>query len=178
MTIYFLFGYTGSGKSFIGKQLSARGITHLEGDQFITEDMRSFLAEKKQMTREMIYVFTDILIEEIKKTHNQLSGESFVVTQAMYVNDCRERILQAVSDLQFVWVQSDTPLRKQRVLERFENNESGVSEEYANEMDPLFEAPKHPVIVLNNSSISEETLMEEIREVMPELYLETKTFRM
>lgn len=66
MTIYFLFGKTGSGKSYIGELLRQLSIVHIDGDNHITQKMRDCLIEDEQMTPEMIDEFVDVLIDVIK----------------------------------------------------------------------------------------------------------------
>lgn len=66
MTIYFLFGKTGSGKSYIGRLLEKLNIIHIDGDKHITPRMVDCLIEDEQMTPEMIDEFVNVLIDVIK----------------------------------------------------------------------------------------------------------------
>lgn len=175
MTIYFLFGQTGTGKSYVGELLEERGFYHLEGDKHITSAMREYLQCGQQMTREMIQEFVRELIKVIQ-AEQQSQGEPFIVSQAMYVDQYRNQILAAVPDVKFVWVKSDPEQRQQRVLERFTKKESRVDVEYAREMEQFFENPTHPVTILDNSACQDEELSERICAAMPELPWQMKTY--
>lgn len=66
MAVYFLFGKTGSGKSYIGGLLEKLNILHIDGDKHITQKMLDCLIEDEQMTPEMIDEFVNVLIDVIK----------------------------------------------------------------------------------------------------------------
>lgn len=89
MTIYFLFGKTGSGKSYIGELLRQLNIVHIDGDNHITQKMRDCLIEDEQMTPEMIDEFVDVLIDVINTQKENTQREfcyfaSDVSRQASY----------------------------------------------------------------------------------------------
>lgn len=67
MTVYFLFGKTGSGKSYLGRLLEKQNIIHIDGDKHITQRMLDCLIEDEQMTPDMIDEFVMVLIDVIKK---------------------------------------------------------------------------------------------------------------
>ncbi|HAT8123723.1 hypothetical protein SC404_10820 [Legionella pneumophila serogroup 1] len=170
MTIYFLFGKTGSGKSYIGELLRQLSIVHIDGDNHITPKMRDCLIEDEQMTPEMIDEFVDVLIDVIKIQKTKTPNESFVISQAMYLDKHRLKLLNAIPELKFVMIDVTPVLRASRITNRFRNQESKVSLRYANKMDIFFEYPSHETIRLENNQSSDETLIEQIREKMPALF--------
>ncbi|HAT1821773.1 TPA: hypothetical protein JAZ42_14180 [Legionella pneumophila] len=170
MTIYFLFGKTGSGKSYIGDLLRQLSIVHIDGDNHITPKMRDCLIEDEQMTPEMIDEFVDVLIDVIKIQKTKTPNESFVISQAMYLDKHRLKLLNAIPELKFVMIDVTPVLRASRITNRFRNQESKVSLRYANKMDIFFEYPSHETIRLENNQSSDETLIEQIREKMPALF--------
>lgn len=72
MTIYFLFGKTGSGKSYVGRLLEKQNILHIDGDNHITPRMLDCLIEDEQMTPDMIDEFVVVLIDVIKNQKEKI----------------------------------------------------------------------------------------------------------
>ncbi|HBD7151489.1 TPA: hypothetical protein KKW77_000822 [Legionella pneumophila] len=170
MTIYFLFGKTGSGKSYIGELLRQLNIVHIDGDNHITQKMRDCLIEDEQMTPEMIDEFVDVLIDVINTQKEKTPKESFAISQAMYLDKHRMKLLNAIPELKFVMIDVTPVLRASRITNRFRNQESKVSLRYATKMDTFFEYPSHETIRLENNQGSDETLIEQIREKLPALF--------
>lgn len=170
MTIYFLFGKTGSGKSYIGELLEQLKIIHIDGDAHLTQKMRDCLIEDEQMTPEMIDEFVDVLIEVIRSKKVELPKQSFVVSQALYLDKHRLKLLKTIPDLKFVMIDVTPVIRASRVTSRFRNKESKVSLHYANQMDKFFEVPSHDVILLENNKASDEALIAEIQKKLPALF--------
>lgn len=75
MTIYFLFGKTGSGKSYVGRLLEKQNILHIDGDNHITPRMLDCLIEDEQMTPDMIDEFVVVLIDVIKNQKKKSNAE-------------------------------------------------------------------------------------------------------
>lgn len=170
MAIYFLFGKTGSGKSYIGGLLEQLNITHIDGDKHITPRMRDCLIEDEQMTPEMIDEFVDVLIDVIKKQKEKTPKQNFVISQAMYLDKHRLKLLNAIPELKFVMIDVAQVLRESFITSRFQNKESKVSLRYANEMDKFFEYPSHEIIQFENNRGTYKNLIEQIHEKMPALF--------
>ncbi|MCL9685631.1 zeta toxin family protein [Legionella maioricensis] len=170
MTIYFLFGKTGSGKSYIGGLLEKLNIIHIDGDKHITPRMLDCLIEDEQMTSEMIDEFVNVLINVIKTQKEKTPQQSFVISQAMYLDKNRLKLLNAIPELKFVMIDVAPKLRESFITSRFQNKESKVSPRYAKEMDKFFDSPSHEVILLKNSQESDEILIEQIQEKMSALF--------
>ena len=153
MTIYFLFGKTGTGKSYVGEILANRtGLSHIDGDKFITPRMRLALANETPITREMIDEFVWVLVDKIKDKLQGGSDVSFIVSQAMYMNAHRQILLTEFGDqIKLVLIDSDEAIRKKRIEARFESGLSKVTVACAEEMDPKFEQPLHPHHTLKNN---------------------------
>ncbi|WP_131794933.1 zeta toxin family protein [Fluoribacter gormanii] len=170
MTIYFLFGKTGSGKSYIGRLLEKQNIIHIDGDKHITPRMLDCLIEDEQMTSEMIDEYVMVLIDVIKKQKEKNPDQSFVISQAMYLDKYRLKLLNAIPELKFVLIDVAPKVREQFISRRFENKESKVSPRYANEMDKFFESPTHEVVTFENNQEADDILIEQIHEKMPALF--------
>ncbi|KTD22854.1 Uncharacterised protein [Legionella lansingensis] len=170
MTIYFLFGKTGSGKSYIGRLLEKLNIIHIDGDKHITPRMLDCLIEDEQMTPEMIDEFVNVLIDVIKTQQEKTPKQSFVVSQAMYLDKHRLKLLNAIPELKFVMIDIAPRLRESFITSRFQNKESKISPRYANEMDKFFESPSHEIIRFENNQEADEILIEQIHEKMSALF--------
>lgn len=157
MTIYFLFGPTGTGKSYVGDLLSKKtGLLHIDGDKYITPLMRNALAQETPITREMIDEFVWVLVDKIKAQLAKDAKASFIISQAMYMNEHRQILLDAFpGNMQLILIQSDEKIRKSRILSRYNAGKSKVTVKCAEEMDPKFEAPDHDFNVLDNNDQDE-----------------------
>ena len=170
MIIYFLFGKTGSGKSYIGKLLEKLNIIHIDGDKHITPRMLDCLIEDEQMTPEMIDEYVNVLIDVIKTQKEKTPEQGFVVSQAMYLDKYRLKLLNAIPELKFVMIDVAPTVREHFLTRRFQNKESKVSPRYANEMDKFFETPSHEIIRFENNQAADDVLIEQIHEKMPALF--------
>ncbi|KTC90484.1 hypothetical protein OQJ18_01465 [Fluoribacter dumoffii] len=170
MTIYFLFGKTGSGKSYVGRLLEKQNILHIDGDNHITPRMLDCLIEDEQMTPDMIDEFVVVLIDVIKNQKEKNPTQSFVISQAMYLDKHRLKLLNAIPDLKFVMIDVAPRVRENFITSRFQNKESKVSPRYAKEMDKFFETPSHEIILLQNNQQADELLLQQIQEKMPALF--------
>ncbi|WP_454781737.1 hypothetical protein [Legionella sp. WA2022007384] len=170
MIIYFLFGKTGSGKSYIGKLLEKLNIIHIDGDKHITPRMLDCLIEDEQMTPEMIDEYVNVLIDVIKTQKEKNPEQGFVVSQAMYLDKYRLKLLHAIPELKFVLIDVAPTVRAHFLTRRFQNKESKVSPRYANEMDKFFENPSHQIIPFENNQAADDVLIEQIHEKMPALF--------
>lgn len=122
-------------KVILGELLRQLSIVHIDGDNHITQKMRDCLIEDEQMTPEMIDEFVDVLIDVIKTQKTKTPNESFVISQAMYLDKHRLKLLNAIPELEFVMIDVIPVLRASRITNRFRNQESKVSLRYATRMD-------------------------------------------
>lgn len=168
MKIYLLFGKTGSGKTYIGKLLENQHIFHIDGDKHITDEMRDCLRTDTQMTEVMIGRFVKHLATVINQYKEQRT-ESFVVTQALYLDEYRQELLSAIPELEFVLVDSPETARMQRIKARNDLGESKVTPAYALQMDKRFEQPKHSYKLIMNCD-NKLKLQHSLEDAMPELF--------
>lgn len=169
MAVYLLFGKTGTGKSYIGQLLEDQGVHHLDGDAYITDEMRLALKAGDQITEEMIGAFVDHLAKTINTEIKDQAGRPFVISQAMYLNQYRRQLADKVPSLQFMMIESDETLRMDRIRARFDEGQSKVSPDYALEMDKKFETPDHDFITLHNKG-DDEVLIQEVKSLIPNVF--------
>lgn len=172
MTIYFFFGKTGSGKTYISNLLEKHGIEHVNGDNYITDEMKECLEKDKQMTPDMIDRYVNHLIKVINKFRQSTSNQSFIVSQALYLNKHRIELLKSINDLQLVHIRTPDVLRGVRIDKRFMLKESKVSLEYAVKMDDFFEEPSVPVMNIENSYQDDTSLLRGLQILLKDLDLE------
>lgn len=132
--------------------------------------MLDCLIEDEQMTSEMIDEFVNVLIDIIKTQKEKTPTQSFVISQAMYLDKNRLKLLNAIPELKFVMIDAPPRLRENFINSRFQNKESKVSPQYAKEMDKFFEKPSHEIILFENNEKTDEALIEQIHEQMPALF--------
>lgn len=138
MSIYFLFGKSGSGKSFIGDYLQNHyNWFHFDADQLLTKEMKQYIRLENQMPVELIDEYMEILKIKIANFY-QIQTKPIVISQAMYRNKSRLKLAQEFPQLQFVWVTADDQICYQRIKQRHNN----VTVSYAQKINPLFELPE------------------------------------
>lgn len=176
MNVYFIFGYTGVGKSYVGNLLKQQGVDYLEGDDYITPIMKEYLDEGLQLNQAMIVDFTKILIREIKAFQQHHPHKTLVVSQAMYLNECRLLLLNEVPGLKFIWLKSVTKSRHNIIKKRFQDKNSKVTQDYAVEMDNFFQHPTHDYLDLWNSYHPQESneLLQALSKMMPEAFIDNE----
>lgn len=152
MSLYFLFGKAGSGKSFIGDYLQNHyNWRHFDADQLLTEELKTYIALENPMPVALIDDYMAILKQQIRDFY-QAQTLPIVISQAMYRNKNRLNLLQAFPSLKLVWVTAEDPICYQRIQQRHDT----VSVRYAQKISPLFEAPagfSHAVLVNNGHAL-------------------------
>ena len=64
--IIILFGLSGSGKNYVGELLAKHfGFTHIDADQWLTDEMKQSIENKQSFSLPMLEVFTKKMIENI-----------------------------------------------------------------------------------------------------------------
>jgi sugar-phosphatase len=143
-----LFGKIGSGKSFIGELLQREfGITYHDADLDLPESVKEAIRMHEPINGEMRDAFVERIIERIRLL--SLEHRQFCVAQALFKNRHRMRILEELPDFKLVWVRSADELMDAPLHERAGHL---ASQYYAQMVNPQFEEPTHPHLVVENSS--------------------------
>lgn len=160
----FLFGKSGTGKSFVGDILQeALGCYVYHADTDLSEEMKTALNESKPFTNDMRDRYFSIVVEKIlslKKIHRCI-----VVTQGAYKKRHRDYLLTNITDLHLVYVQSKETL----LLEKASKRQHGISSASTKALTDDFEAPESDIRVITNNG-SKPNITKQIRvlaEAMP-----------
>ena len=101
--IKFLFGKAGSGKSHIGEAASRLyGFHFHEADQDLPEAFRQAIAAGGGVTEEMRQEYLVVMIATLQRLASE--HRNVCVSQALFRDRMRLRILEAVPAVEFVWV--------------------------------------------------------------------------
>jgi len=135
--IKLLFGKAGSGKSYIGKLSGLTyGFHFHDADWDLPGDFRRAIANQEKVTERMREDFIEIVIATIK--HLMLTNQNVCIGQALFRNRYREKILEAIPSVEYVWVDAPDGV----ILSRLENRASHIaSRRYAETVNRVFEVP-------------------------------------
>lgn len=156
----FLYGLAGAGKSYVGWIIAERfGYSPYDLDKDLTSAMRQAIVAKVPFTDEMRDEYFDVVIRrigELKTLHPRL-----VVMQGAYKERHRNKVRDAHSDVEFVWVDAPEALIRQRLTVRGDV----VSPEYAATIAANFEVPPEGSIRLLNDNSARDELAKRFEEL-------------
>jgi len=113
----FLFGLSGAGKSYMGDLIGALSGWHVyHADDDITDEMKLALTEKRPFTEAMRDRYFPIIVEKIKA--RQKKHSHIVVTQGAYKRKHRSYLLENISEIELICVETSDQLISQRVMQR------------------------------------------------------------
>ena len=156
--ILFLFGLSGSGKSYIGDligQKTDRYVYHADED--ITEEMILALKEQRPFTESMRDQYFPIIAEKIVslcQEHNAI-----VVTQGVYKQRHREYLEAQLSDLEMIFVDAGDA----HISERLSTRGDGITDESAAALRKDFELPPERIKVIVNEG-GEEVIVAQLND--------------
>lgn len=162
--VLFLFGKSGSGKTFVGDMLEeALGWHVYHADDDLTAEMKAALRENQPFTDAMRDRYFAVVAENIlalKNTYRRL-----VVTQGAYKKRHRDYLLSKIPDLELIHISSTDSL----VLERLSHRQDGIGSASAAALSKDFEAPGKGIKVIanNGSTLELARQLSAIAEQMP-----------
>lgn len=159
MSIVVLFGHPGTGKTYIGRIFAKHfGYFFYEGDDDLTEEMKSAIKVQRVFTDKMRAVFFERLIGRI---HNlSLKHNKLVVAQTFIREEYRMDLLRKVPEAKFVLVETNESIREKRLELR---KDYPLDMEYARKMVVNFERPRINHQTLTNNENGEENIVRQIR---------------
>ena len=146
--IKLLFGKAGSGKSHIGELASARyGFHFYDADEDLPERFRQAIKNQESVTDEVRDEYMDRVIVTLRRL--MLTNERICSCQALFRNKYREKILEAIPSVEYVWVDAPDHL----ISSRLENRVGHVaSRGYAEMVNRIFEIPTVPHVRFENGN--------------------------
>jgi len=152
--IFFLFGLLGAGKNYVGRVFADEfGYTFYDADEDLTPAMKGAIAYQTEFTEHMRDEYFEIVIgrmAELRQNHKKL-----VISQALFKNRHRQRILAHFPGIKFVWVQSDEQLIGKRLSAR---KDHPADRSYGELVNRLFEGPCIPHEILVNNGGRQEVV--------------------
>ena len=132
-----MFGKAGAGKSYIGKLASNRHGFHFhDADEDLPERFRQAIKNQERVTDEVRDEYIDRVIITLRRL--TLANRRICVCQALFRNKYREKILEAIPSVEYVWVDAPDHL----ISSRLENRPGHVaSRGYAEMVNRIFEVP-------------------------------------
>lgn len=154
--VWFLFGLSGSGKSYAGEVIArARGWSVYHADDDITPAMRQALATAQPFTDTMRDEYFVLLAERIRIRQAQAGpGQALIVTQGAYKRRSREFLQKQVPGLALIWIDAPDALIAQRLRLR----SAGITEESAAALKQDFQYPPPESLRISND-IGEEHVL-------------------
>ena len=137
--IKFLFGKAGSGKTHIGEASRAYGFHFHDADQDLPEPFRQAIAAGGGVTEQMRQEYLEAMIGTIQRLASEHAR--VCVSQALFRDRMRLRILDVVPAAELVWVDAPDDV----LWARLESRGSHIaSRPYAEMVNRLFETPTVP----------------------------------
>jgi gluconate kinase len=135
--IKLLFGKAGSGKSYIGKLASLTyGFHFHDADEDLPERFRRAIENQEKVTDEVREEYIEIVIATIRRL--MLTHKDICICQALFRNKYREKILEAIPSVDYVWDDAPDDL----ILSRLENRAGHLAPRgYAEMVNKIFEMP-------------------------------------
>jgi len=134
--VWFLFGLSGAGKSYVGDVISQyTGWPVYHADIDLTAEMRLALTEARPFTDTMRDAYFSQVLEHIK--NRQHADLPLIVTQGAYKRRHRDFLKVHLAGLSYIWV--DAPL--ELIISRLEHRGQGIRVASAAALFKDFEPP-------------------------------------
>ncbi len=168
MQLFILFGLPGAGKTYVGTVFEKDfGFFMYDGDNELPKDMDIAIQTQAVVTDEMRDRFFKKIISRI---HLLQKNHPLVITQTFLKEKYRAWVLDEISDVQFVLIQTRTSIREARLTAR---TEYPLDVEYARKMVQNFEEPQIPHFVIDNNQEGSEHIKEQVQGLLLRLRLDS-----
>jgi gluconokinase len=143
--IWFLFGLSGSGKTYAGNIIAAEtGWDVYHADEDITPAMRTALQQSQAFTPAMREEYFALLVDKIHR--RKRPGQPLLVTQGAYKQRNRDFLRLQIPGLELVWIDAPDDL----VLRRLQLRRDGISPASAAALTGDFEVPANGLRIIND----------------------------
>lgn len=153
MQLWFLFGKSGAGKSYVGRLcVEVFGFTHYDGDRDLSPAMKQAIAAQRRFTPAMRAEFAVLLAENIRSTWHELArvephSPGLVVCQGLFKERERGWLHERFPDARWLWVRTEPELLSTRLGQRTAHAASAA---YAELINADFEPPQLAHDILDN----------------------------
>lgn len=159
MLLIVLFGYPGTGKTYVGKIFEKYfDFYFYEGDFDLTPKMHQFVKEKKVFTDAMRDEFFELLIDKISSLSTE--HKKLVIAQTFIKEKYRLKLLAKIPETKFILIETNKLIREKRLGLR---KDYPLNSEYAQKMVANFELPKIKYLTINNDQPGQDGLLKQIR---------------
>lgn len=157
-----LFGLPGAGKSYLARFLEEHhGFYFLEGDNYLTQEIKECIATKTGFTQAMRDTFTEILVDKIRSIKEITNHEmNIVLSQALFKEKNREMIRAAFPEAVFFQIKAADNI----LLSRLSQRGGEVSVDYATQIRHQLELDEKDYIAIDNTADGSMALIEYIQK--------------
>ncbi|KKP87055.1 MAG: hypothetical protein UR89_C0008G0027 [Candidatus Roizmanbacteria bacterium GW2011_GWA2_35_8] len=156
--IIVIFGYPGTGKTYVGKIFEKYfGFYLYEGDFDMPKSMKIKVAKNYHIfdcDRDKLFDNIERKIKILKNIHKKL-----IVTQTFIKEKYRKQILRANPEAKFIYIKTDEEIRQKRLAKR---KNVSLSKKYADQMIINFDKPKIDHQIIYNNEEGGEVLKKQI----------------
>lgn len=149
MSIIALFGFPGTGKTYVGKIFEKYfGYYFYDGDNDLTEEMKVAIKKQEVFTNEMRDVYFKKLISKIQNLKSKY--QNLVVAQTFIKEKYRINLISKIPETKFILIETKQSVREKRLIER---RDYLLGIEYARKMSLNFEKPmiNHQILINNDN---------------------------
>ncbi len=160
--IIVVFGFPGSGKTFVGKIISKKlEYFFYDGDASITPEIIQAIQQKQIISDAMRDVFFSRLITDVKKLHKIYPN--IVVAQTFIKEKYRKRFLQEFPETQFILTEAEAHAREERIEKR---KIFKIDKDYARAICYIFERTLLPHLKINNSKKGAKAIEDQVNAIL------------
>ncbi len=157
-----LFGQPGTGKNFTGRVLEESfGFHFYDADDDLPPEMRAAIANKQIATDAMRAAHVDNIAARVSQLAPHYAD--IVIGGGFFKEWMRLRFLERYPDAHFVLIETDLPIRADRLSHR-DHHLADLG--YAKKIFSLFEPPRIPHHTLNNNADGDQSLQAQITNML------------
>lgn len=159
MSLIILFGFPGTGKTFVGKAFKKYFDYYFyDGDNDLTEEMKQAIKVQRVFTDQMRNVFFEKLIKNIQKL--KFKHKNLVVAQTFIKEKYRVDLIDKISETKFVFIRTKKSIREKRLVQR---TNYPLEMKYARKMSVNFDNPMIDHVTIVNDDNGDESIKKQIK---------------
>ena len=153
MSLIILFGFPGTGKTFVGKIFEKYfDFYFYDGDNDLTEEMKEAIKVQRVFTDQMRDVFFEKLIKNIQEL--KFKHKNLVVAQTFIKEKYRVDLIGKIPETKFILIETKKSIREKRLAQRTN---------YPLEMSVNFDKPMIDYVTIVNDDDGDESIKKQIK---------------